>query len=433
LALPSIALGVLSLLAFARVARRVVPEAGRVPWALAFFAVSPWLGGMSNYLRPYAVALCLALVATAAALECLDSRPRGAARVVFVVASALGLYTIYPYAFVLLWHGVLLTAALWRRPREERKREFLVLGAMAGCIALAYAPWLPRLALHVAGADDPEWYFSGALPLAAWPQQAWVTLRTFFLGEKFGGALPRWGLVALAIATAPLVLRAFRSAGRASLDPTARLFWAAAPVLPLLILASDALRGTHMLVATKLNFACLPLLLLLVARACAAAPRPVWRAGLASAWLALLLGTSLANIALHARLTVSAELLARKIAGEPHDGEWFVLSSARWGFVYPTLLSWRDAGVRGGALLVASQAELPALLARAHDDPDVRGVLLIGLSSGWRNDGAWQADELQRLAAERLAAGWQVGAGPAGPAGKRLRVAPDVYPYFYSM
>jgi hypothetical protein len=192
-------------------------------------------------------------------------------------------------------------------------------------------------------------------------------------------------------------------------------------------------RDTHTLVSTKPTFACLPLLLLLVARACAAAPLPAWRTGLAAAWLALLFGTSLANVALHARLVMPTERLASRLAGEPHDGEWFVLSSADWGFVYPTLLSWRDAGVSGGALLVASQAELPALLARAHDDPGVRGVLLIGLSSGWRSDGAWKEDELQRLAAERLAAGWQVGAGPPGPTGKRLRVAPDVQSYFYSM
>ena len=74
---------------------------------MLLLAVSPWFVGYSVLLRPYALALCLGLLTTWAALEIhvpnATTSQRRLWRVLFVVLSSLGLYTLYHYVFVLAW------------------------------------------------------------------------------------------------------------------------------------------------------------------------------------------------------------------------------------------------------------------------------------------------------------------------------------------
>jgi len=240
-------------------------------------------------------------------------------------------------------------------------------------------------------------------------------------------------LVAIGLATLPGLAQSLRPRVLRRLPGAAPLFWESAPALPAMVALSDLVRGTHTLAHTKPMFALLPLLLLAIARAWVHTPLPALRRALPLLWLGLFTATSLSNIALHVRNALPYEALAKRLAVVPHDGEWIVVPTQEWGFVFPLLLSFRDAGVRGGALVVASEAQLPALLARARATPGLRGVVLVGLHVTWNERAGWSREALGALARAARARGWRVGAQGGAPDAPRLRIAPDVWAYYYSM
>ena len=88
-------------------------------------AVSPWFVGYTVLARPYFVCLCFSIAATAIAFEIHDGSRKTVASVLFAAVSALGLYTIYHYAFVVGWHLLFLLVSATRREPGERFREVL--------------------------------------------------------------------------------------------------------------------------------------------------------------------------------------------------------------------------------------------------------------------------------------------------------------------
>ena len=185
LTVPSIVLGVLSLLAMGRLGRALAPGRASDAWAMLLLACSPWFVGYSVFARPYGLVLFASLWSTAALLEmqlCHRAGRRHWWRAIFVAATCLGLYSLYHYAFVLAWQGIALGILAWRSG-ELRRREFAALLAMAVVVVGAYAPWFASLGSHLAAASASPFYFAGWLPLAEWPEKWGHLLLVFGLGE----------------------------------------------------------------------------------------------------------------------------------------------------------------------------------------------------------------------------------------------------------
>lgn len=427
-ALPAFALGAAALLAFRRVAERVAPGPGAGGSALVLLALSPWLAGHTVLARPYAPALAIGLLATAALLRSLETgsasaRARG--RALFALLSVVGLYTVYHYAFVAVWQLALFGAHAFTAPRAERGRELGWLAATAAAIAAGFAPWLPSLLGHFELTRAP-WYFSGAVPAAEWPRQLGLLLSGLLLGEErraVGRGLLELALVALAAATLPLALSSFAGGRLAAEGRAARAFWWTAPLLPLLVAAADAWHGTHTLFVAKTGFALPPLLVLLAVRASHRAPPPFGR-GLLVAWAALLLAanaSAIASAGLHASPVreVAAHLRARAA-----PGHLVVLSAAYPSYVYPLLHALREAGVEGIRVMVAPPDLLAeggvALAARSGAE----SLSLVNLAVSYDRGAVWSRSLLREVTERARAQGWEASRvrreSPVGDAPRRL-------------
>jgi hypothetical protein len=408
MAWPSLVLGAVGLLAMRRLAQRMVPESGGLSWSMALFSISPWLIGFSNYARPYVLVLSLALLASVAVLECASPGARLRWRLLFAAVSALGLYTLYHYAFVLAWHGVALTISALRRSQGERVRELAWVVAMGAAVALLFAPWVPRLLLHLELTGSRPFYFAGPLPIEQWGPRALLLLRILALGEMQDLGPFRIAFTLLAMGSAPLAAWSFAPIRFRRLDPQARLLWLTAPVLPAALAAADWAHGTHTIFVSKTCFAFLPLLVLLNVRAWSALPRPVWaRAGLL-AWALLLGAASIATVGLRAYQETPFERAAAHLARRDYPEHWVVLSSERRGYVSPLLLTMRSAGVEHVRVVVASADELPAFVDRALAPSGARELTLLNLSVFYERSGPWRGEQLAQLVERAMADGWHV-------------------------
>jgi hypothetical protein len=444
---PAYLVGLSSLFALALLARRLIPEDPSALAAVWLLAVSPWFIGFSSYARPYAIALGISLWAALAAFACAGPAPTWRSRAAFALLSVLGLYTLYHYAFVLVWHGAFLAWMAWRRPAHERMRELARLAALALLIALAFAPWATSLAAHVDVTGSGPWYFSGFFPLSEWPRRSLQTFEFFLLAEprplvKLRQLWPSLGLtslvafwsvlIALVGATTLLALRSFRPAGLRNLDPSARAFWLSAPLLPIGIALADRWQDTHTLFLTKTSFALVPLFVLATARAWSSLSRPALRRTGLAAYLLLFTLASLFNALASWRLDTPFEQTARRLAESDTPKRWIVLSSTRRGYATPLLLTLRDAGVQG-RIMRASASQLGALLEHAQADPDVEELVLVGLDVFYEPPECWVPPSLARVVARARRDGWQV-AGDAEPGpGKRLVVLPALPSKYFSM
>jgi len=61
---PAYLFGVLSITGMYRLAERTIPRDGTGYWAGALMGVSPWFISITNYARPYSLAICLAIWST---------------------------------------------------------------------------------------------------------------------------------------------------------------------------------------------------------------------------------------------------------------------------------------------------------------------------------------------------------------------------------
>jgi hypothetical protein len=412
LRVPAYLFGLLSLWGIAAVARRVVPVPGAGGWAALLFAVSPWFIGMTNYLRPYGLALCIALGSTAILLHSTSAcapKPRALARVAFVLLSALGLYTIYHYAFVLVWQFSFLALVACLGPRERRVREFVALTAMGILIALAYAPWLPTLARHLEVTGEPHWYFSREMPAARWPLALAQLLQRFALGRTdlvadFAYTGPIfWVLVAF---TAVAFARSVRRRRLYSEDVAARAFWISAPLLPLLIAAADRWHGTHTLFLTKLSFGLFPLLVLALIGSWHAAPDRRLRVVGLAAFAALFAAVSIHNVVAQLQRVSDFERISADLSAANTRSHVVVLSSRTRGYVVPLLLLLRDADAGQLRMGAASRDELPALIDALTSDASVRRISLVGFSLG--TDPEWGTRLLGRTMMKARRRGYEL-------------------------
>ena len=453
LRLPAYLAGVLSLIAIGLLAQRLVPRPEAALAAPLLLALSPWFVSFSNYARPYAIALCIALWSTHWMLELVSAPATTRRRAGFAALSLLGLYTIYHYAFVLAWQAAILGVSALRRGPGRRGPAVAALVAMGSAVVAGYLPWIPHLLAHLRVVQAPDLYFHGAIPPGRWLATAGSTLRTFALAEV--GSESRaltLGLAALGILTLPFVLARFRPATQAALPPPARLVWYLMPLLPLLLVVADLVNDSKTIAYTKTSFPLLPLLILgVVGGICGAPSRGARSAGLA-AWVLLFAIGSAVNLDRRIEQRTDFERVAAELAKADDGSHVVVLSSNLPGYAIPLLLSFRDAGIHNLRLLQAPGPELGAAVRTLRQRADVRRVTLIrfeipyarGLvASGnpfLKESQGWSGAQLRAVAHEAQAAGWKVGEldsaapTPADSSRRRmLAIAPGVRVKYFSM
>jgi hypothetical protein len=421
-ALPAFALGATALLAIRSVAARVAPGPGAGGRALFLLALSPWLVGHTVLARPYAPALAIALLATAALLRSLEPAPAraGASRALFAALSVAGLYTVYHYAFVVAWQLALLALHACTAPGGERRAELARLAATAAAIAAGYAPWLPSLLGHLE-LTRAVWYFSGPLPAAEWPRQLGLLVSGLLLGEErraLGRGALELALAALCVATLPLVAASFAGGRLAAEGRASRAFWWTAPLLPLLVAAADAWHGTHTLFVAKTGFALPPLLALLVVRASHRAPGAPLRGALLAAWGALALCANASAIASLAGGASPVRELAAHLRARAGPGHLVVLPTARPTYVYPLLLALREAGVHEIRVVLAPPELLREAGAGLAERAGSASLSLVNLAVPYDRDSTWERSLLRDVARRARAEGFEAGrVRPESPAG----------------
>jgi hypothetical protein len=413
-ALPVLALGAAALLALRGVAERVAPGPGAGERAMLLLAVSPWLVGHGVLARPYAMALAIFVLATAALLRWL-STPGIGSRALFAALSLLGLYTIYHYAFALAWQLSLLAAHAAGAPRGERRRELAALAATAAAIAVGYSPWVPSLLAHLE-LTRASWYFAGAVPAAEWPREAGRLLAGLLLGEEHravGRPVLAGALLALGLATFPFVARSLLGGRLAAEGRASRAFWATAPLLPALVAAADAWHGTHTLFVAKTGFALPVVLVLLVVRASHAAPAPALGRGIVGAWGALALAAGASAIWNGAAGASPIRSVAAHLRERAEPGHLVVVSTSRPTYVYPLLLALRDAGIERASVMYAPPELLRAEGAALAERAGARSLSLVNLAVTYDRSSVWDRALLRDVARRARESGFA--AGRPGP------------------
>jgi uncharacterized membrane protein len=178
------------LFAFRALAEKLLPERARLPALWLAVASSFWIHVAQDG-RAYSLLLLVSLLSTIATLELSEREPRPRDFAAYAALTALGLYTHYYYAILLAGQAV------WLVRKMKNKAGGALMFAAA---AMAFAPWLPRLAvqlrMHVGDSVVGE-----ALTL---PRVLDLLGTTFFDVTFLGLALPAWTGVAVGAGFAAL-------------------------------------------------------------------------------------------------------------------------------------------------------------------------------------------------------------------------------------
>jgi hypothetical protein len=404
--IPQYALGALLVFGLAVLARRMVPH----PWAGAWVALlagsNPWLLELVNFLRPYTLALCAAVWATVFALRAMGPERRHRDLAAFVLASLLGLYTVYHYVFVLAWHMALIALACWR---AGGLRGLRTPALTATAIAVGYAPWIPVFLFHAADTSSSERFFAGVVPLGEWPLRVGLMLERYAVGQEFPVPHLAW---ILGLATLALVVPAFRRS--AAPDRIGSLAWGTALLLPALMQLADLWMGTATLVVSKYSFVLFPLLLLVVVRAwCSGTGGRATHYGLALTWL-LFLAAGLHAMVHAANRPAPVRAIARELVKEDRPGHLVVSSRATSGHVAPLLLEFRELAVSEVRLRFCHTEELLDSMHDAFGSGEFDRITLINFVIGkQRRDSRWSSEVLAKVRALARDQEWEQRRGPA--------------------
>ena len=404
-------LGLVSIFSIGRIAVRMAPGRHSALAAMLLLAVSPWFVGYSVLLRPYALVLCLGLLTTWSALEIhapnATAGQRRLWRVLFVVLSSFGLYTLYHYGFVLAWQMLALFVFAWGSSR--RGHNLAAWLGMGVTILLIFAPWIPRLLVHLGASSSSSYYFAGWPAAADWLPGLGHLLLVFALGEGLWSTIPdvlRLSAVFLGGLTLPWVLLSLRPRILEALDPLSRALWFVLPVIPALVLASDWVRDTHTIFLSKTNFMLLPIGILLIVRAFQALPSNRWSLIAMSAWL-LLFGAAV-GAAIHTRswALTPFEVVSETIRRPDSPAHLVLLSSDARGYVVPFLLTLRKAGVREAVIADAPKAEVASCVEAALRNPGFERVTLVHFDVPYRPSDVLGPASLRSIAETAKEAAW---------------------------
>ena len=218
-------------------------------WAALVVAVSPYHLWYSQEVRMYTLGAALGTLALWHALTIVDFRRRGAftlggrglllAPIVgYVLASAVGLYVLYYFAFLLVALNLFVIAHLIGRGRWARLRVWLL--AQVAVLAL-YIPWLPIAWRQATNPPVPPW--RGFVPIHRAALEAWSALS---LGQSVQPAqvwpllvaIGALFLVGIGCASGILNRQAWDTKAQSSPNPAALLFTCLFGPLVLMQLAS---------------------------------------------------------------------------------------------------------------------------------------------------------------------------------------------------
>jgi len=408
LRLPALLFGLASLVALRRLGRQLMPASRAGEWAALLLALSPWFVALTVFLRPYAQVLCIALWASVWALRAAE---RGATRrdwLAFALLSLAGIYTLYHYVFVLVWHLALLLVSSFGLERVARRARWSALGLVLIGLAAGFAPWLPAV-LRWTGDEASKFHFTtGRLSWSEWPGELHALLRRFFLDQlQLGGIeLVWWILLALSVPAAGYALWSARKCQRELAPHSA---WLCLPLLPGTALAVDALVGNHTFVYSKYSFLLQPLLLLVLAAAWEQLPaRALARTGLC-AWVALLAVAGGARLVERMHSPSHYQTLAAEIARHDAAAHLFTPTVTRRGDRIALLLCLRDAGASASLLTTGGLRTAPELLGSVQALPELRRLTFARAYVPSRAANAPRIDPfVEQLLTGARAAGWQV-------------------------
>jgi len=429
LRLPSMISGVLTLIGLALLAKRLTVRPSAALWVILLAGLSPWFTSMATFARPYSLTLAIGIWSTLCAIDLADGRDRAWRRVLFVVLSLFGLYSLYHYGFVIVWQFSFLTLAALRSPREKRGPALGAIVLMGLVICAAFTPWLPALERHLELTGNTPSYYKGAI-LESSPG-AGAQLFTAFL---FGDAVPRdlvpifrnafYGLGGLTLlALVVFLARSFKARGD---DITAQALIWTAPLYPGAILLADLAHGTQTLTITKTCFLLFPMMIVAMVHAwCSIDQRRLRQGGLVC-W-ALLLACATATSA-HARtLWVDHHAaVAKALAASDTEGHHILLNSMIRGHAIPLLLTLEESGVENLQVVYAPPLQLQNTLRRTLRDEDSEHVTLVNLHAlyAWDETQLWSQKQIEASARSARRAGWNVHHSPPAAVARRIEPAP---------
>jgi uncharacterized membrane protein len=212
---PSLWFGVVTVALLYAIARRLfgVPVALMAAWVAA---VNPFQIWYSQEVRMYTLGAALGLLCLWALLQVAQERRRVIWLAVYMVAAALGLYSLYYFAFLLVGLNLIALPFLASSGRSELRlrRIGAWLLAQIGVLVL-YAPWLPVLWRQATEPPVPPWRVPWDSPQAVLASVV-ETLGALLVGESPpGGVFWPWALLSVVI----LVLF-LGGAGRGSSTPS---------------------------------------------------------------------------------------------------------------------------------------------------------------------------------------------------------------------
>ncbi len=412
LRIPSLVFGLATLLGLARLGRRLVPSPLVGLWIILLAALSPWFVTIMTFARPYAMIMAVGIWSTLAALAMADAPRRVRPRVLFVVLSLVGLYSLYHYGFVLLWQAIFLGVVALRSP-EGRARQLVSLAVVFVVIAGGFAPWIPTLMGHLQLTGDVPSYFHGPV-LSDAAARASQLLLSFFLGEGLGGVGGRlhWlALTALGLITLFLLFRFRRQRDQSMDDPVAALLMRTAPIYPALILVGDLLHGTRTLIISKTSFLLFPFLLLLVLRVWLSLPHARARLTGLVVLASLLASAMVSTIVNNQRWVDDHSAVAETLVVADDAHHRVLVNSLIRGHSIPLLLTLKERGVKNVEVVYAPPDQMLNILGGASADPETAQLTMINLHAVYAWDESsqlWSPDQLQAAARQARRSGWAV-------------------------
>jgi uncharacterized membrane protein len=373
LRMPGIIVGLMSIIGIWLLMDLMIFDRWAKLWSAILLAASLQFIHFSILLRPYGLAICLAIWSSYVLLSIpgiASNRNEGRLWGAYLGLSLLGIYTIYHYAFVLVWQfSFFLLSALFIS--KESRLKFLAKIVGAGLlIIVGFLPWIPFLITDLKGTKG-AYYFGGFMSMEEWPTELAVWGWNFFLQSIPAG---RFGLTlfwVLALVSSAVFVKVLFWNNASRISRKTLVFWTSVPVLPASIVFADYWHNTHTFFIMRTMFPMVPLIVLALVFCFMSVPRkPTTNIGLVL-WLAISLTGSIGYLYKATSNTTDYQQLTNYFLENDRDSHIVVLSSQARGYVHPLFLLLRDSGIQKLRFARGSDAEIPEMIERLVSFPGV--------------------------------------------------------------
>ncbi|MCG3173224.1 MAG: hypothetical protein GMKNLPBB_01402 [Myxococcota bacterium] len=354
--------------------------------AAALFAVSPAHLQYATIIRPYGSLIGMTLFATWALVRYFDARDRNQEwrwLLIFAGLTTLGMYWVYHYLFVAVWHFAVLGLTAIAHPHESRWRSSVMVICSGLVVVAGVGPWLPVIRWQ-SYLQRSHGFITGSPPIGDVLRQVRNHLERFTFNSAPGEWLfmgLRWLLLA---ATAVLICRLLA----AWWQDRRFILLLALPIWPLAIYTADVLNNSYTIMVERYCSAMIGIVLIVIAAACGMSRWQRFGRVVAICWCAMLADIAIGQARLsYASGTVRA---ARQIA--EHAARYadpvIVISTAARGSAWPLLVELDRLAVKKGRI------HCPANPA----DADLPGAIFVELDRD-DDDTRWTNDQLEGIQA----------------------------------